>query len=259
MVNDVDFGRRSADYAAYRPGFPDSFYERLGALAKIDGSRVLDLGTGPGVVALEFAKRGAVVMGVDVAENQIGFAVKCADELDLAQRCRFLVRNAEDTQLEPCSFDWVTAGQCWHWFNGPAALAEAKRVLRPGGLLVIARFAYATARSEIAHLTDELILKHNPTWTFAFEAAMNPRQGEELIEGGMDLVEEFNYYHPQTFTHEGWRGRMRTCNGVGSRITDPQGVAVFDRELAEMLREHGFSDPMTIEHRVWAVVARKKG
>lgn len=257
MANEVDFGRQSADYAAYRPGFPDLFYERLERHGKIDGGSAVDLGTGPGVVALEFAKRGAQVTGLDIARNQLRFASKRAAELGLAERCCFLMGKAENTGLEAAAFDWVTAGQCWHWFDRTAALAEARRILRPGGLLVIARFDYSTMRSEVARLTDELILKHNPTWTFAFGEGKHAPEIGPIIAGGMELVEELCYYHPQTFTHEGWLGCMRTCNGVGSRITDPAAVAAFDRELGELLRERGFSDPMTIEHRVTAMVARK--
>ena len=36
--------------------------------------------------------------------------------------------------------DLVTAGQCWHWFDQPRAIAEVIRLLKPGGQLVIANF-----------------------------------------------------------------------------------------------------------------------
>ena len=44
----VNFGRRSDDYARYRPGPPDSFYDRLAQFVSLAGADVLDLGTGPG-------------------------------------------------------------------------------------------------------------------------------------------------------------------------------------------------------------------
>jgi hypothetical protein len=38
----IDFGRHGDDYAEYRPGFPESFYSRLGAIVPMAGSRDLD-------------------------------------------------------------------------------------------------------------------------------------------------------------------------------------------------------------------------
>jgi hypothetical protein len=60
-MNNIDFGRHSDDYAAYRPGFPASFYRRIDAIARIGESRSLDLATGPGTIALELADLGSTV------------------------------------------------------------------------------------------------------------------------------------------------------------------------------------------------------
>ena len=73
---DFDWGRTSADYASYRPGYPASFFERITALGvALAGQRVLDLGTGTGALARALAKRGCRVTGVDVSEQQISASV----------------------------------------------------------------------------------------------------------------------------------------------------------------------------------------
>ncbi|MHC4774002.1 MAG: class I SAM-dependent methyltransferase, partial [Planctomycetota bacterium] len=113
----VNFGRRSDDYARHRPGPPDSFYDRLEAHGPLAGTPVLDLGTGPGLVALALARRGARVTGVDIAPEQIDAARRSAAEQGLGAQTEFLVAPAEQTGLAAESFDMVIASQCWFWFD----------------------------------------------------------------------------------------------------------------------------------------------
>jgi SAM-dependent methyltransferase len=253
----IDFGTRSDDYAEHRPGFPASFYDRLEGFAALDGARALDLGTGPGVIAIELAARGAAVTGIDIAENQIRAAELRAAERGLADRCAFRVAPAEATGLEHASVDLVTAGQCWIWFDQDRALAEVLRILRPGGLVVIAHYCYLPAHSAVAAATEALILEHNPGWGMGGHDGLYPEHIDAVIGGGFDFVEQFCYDHDQSFTHAGWRGRIRTCNGVGSGAMTPREVAAFDAALAQLLRDRFPCEPLAIKHRVWAVVARR--
>ncbi|MBC8328126.1 MAG: methyltransferase domain-containing protein [Planctomycetes bacterium] len=255
-MSQIDFGRHSDDYAAFRPGLPASFYLRLDALVRLRGARALDLACGPGTVALELAARGSAVVGIDVAAGQIAAAERVAAERGLASAARFLVATAEDTGLDDGGFDLVTAGQCWHWFDSAAALAEARRVLRPGGLLAIVAYSYLAEHSAAAAATEELILEFNPAWTMAGWTGLFPEQIDEVIRHGFELVEQFCYQEPELFSHEAWRGRMRTCNGVGSGGLPPAEVARFDQALGRLLARR-FPDPVPVLHRVWCVVARK--
>lgn len=52
----------------------------------------------------------------------------------------YVAARAEQTGLPDPSFDAVTAGRCWHWFDRDRAAQEARRVLRSGGRLVIGHF-----------------------------------------------------------------------------------------------------------------------
>ncbi len=252
-----DFGRRSDDYAAHRPGFPARFYERLQALVGLSGIDSLDLGSGPGHVALALAERGARVTGIDISENQVRAALREAARRGLAKRAAFGVGRAEETGLPDSSFDLVTAGQCWVWFDHDRALAEAERVLRPGGLLVVAHYCYLAGRSAVARRTEDLVLEHNPGWTMAGWSGIYHKHIDAMQQGALRLVEQFCFDHLEPFTHEGWRGRMRTCNGVGSGVLTDEQVAAFDAELAAMLRREFPGEPLLIEHRVWATVVRK--
>jgi SAM-dependent methyltransferase len=252
----IDFGRHSDDYAAHRPGLPPSFYRRLDAVTRIRGSRSLDLATGPGTLALELGALGSSVVGIDTSAGQIATAERIAKERNLEDQVHFRVATAENTRLDASSFDLVTASQCWHWFDGDATLGELQRVLRPGGVLAIASYSYLAEHTPVTRETEDLILELNPSWTMAGSTGIHPEWIDAVIRGGFRLVEQFCYHHDEVFSHARWRGRMRTCNGVGSGGLPPSEVVRFDEALSRLLSKN-YPDPMVIEHRLWCVVARK--
>ena len=254
-----DYGKRSSDYAEFRPGFPPSFYDRLERFVRLQGQRVLDVGTGPGVMAREMASRGAHVTGLDISPEQVQAARQVAAAHGLNEQCQFLIGSAERTGLQAGSFDLATAGQCWHWFDAPAAMTELKRVLRENAHLVVAHYSYLAEHCEIAGATEQLILEHNPSWTMANSSGIYPDQIDDLIRGGFRLVEQFCYQCQQPFTHAAWRGRMRTCHGVGSGGMTAQQVQAFDTDLAALLRSRFPTEPLLVEHRVWCVIASNPG
>jgi SAM-dependent methyltransferase len=256
IVNDVDFGRHSEDYATHRPGPPPSFYRRLDTIVPIEGLNALDLATGPGTIALELAARGCCVVGIDTSAQQVRTASRVAAEQQLNEKVQFTIASAENTGLEAGSFDLVTAGQCWHWFDSHAAMAETLRVLRPGGVLAIVYHTYLAEHSPVARDTEELVLEFNPSWTMAGWTGIFSERIDELIRGGFSLIEQFCYHHDEEFSHARWRGRMRTCSGVGSGNLSPFEVKQFDKELGHMLRKK-YPDPMVVEYRVWCVIASK--
>src|SRR5262245_5723606 len=112
----MDWSRISDDYNRYRSGPPASFYARLREHGVgLPGQRILDIGTGTGILARAFAKAGSLVSGVDLAKGQIDHAVKAATEEGLA--IDFRVAPAEATPFPAASFDAVTANQCWHFLD----------------------------------------------------------------------------------------------------------------------------------------------
>lgn len=246
----IDFGRAAADYEDHRPGFPETFFDRLAENRWIEpGQRVLDLGTGTGSLALGFARRGTDVTGLDLSNDLLDVAARRATAAGLV--VQFVTGRAERTGLPDAAYDLVTAGQCWWWFNAAEALHEIRRVLVPGGRLVIGSFSYLPLPGNVAARTEDLVLKHNPDWPKAGWHGIHPEQVEALDRGGFGDIESFSYDVTVPFTHEGWRGRVRTCNGVGAAMS-AEAVERFDGELAGVLAAE-FPSTLRVPHRVFAV------
>jgi ubiquinone/menaquinone biosynthesis C-methylase UbiE len=143
--------------ARRRPGPPASFFERLRMLgAGLPGQRILDLATGTGALARQFAKRGAVVTGIDVAPEQIDAAASLARAEGL--NLRFAVAPAERTGLPDASFDAITANQCWLYFDLERTIAEVRRLLAGDGVLVVSLFNWLPLVDPLARASEELCL-----------------------------------------------------------------------------------------------------
>ncbi len=245
----IDFGRAAVDYDRYRPGFPPSFFERLASLTWIlPGLQALDLGTGTGSLAFGFAEHGLEVTGLDIAPELLEVARRRAERTGV--EATFIHGRAEETGLDDRTFDLISAGQCWWWFDGDLAAAEAKRLLRPGGRLLICAYSYTPLPGNVAARTEELILEHNPGWPKAGWRGIHPEHVRALDQAGFCDVESFSYAVDEPFSHETWRGRIRTCNGVGSALPADT-VESFDQELAELLADE-FPGDLTVPHRVFA-------
>lgn len=253
MQQMVNFGLTADDYSKHRAGFPPSIFERL-ALYDIgkQGQHVVDLGTGTGTLARGFASRGCHVIGIDPAEAMLVQARQLAAQAQL--EITFQAGKAEATGLPAQSADVVSAGQCWHWFDRPAAAAEAARVLQPNGKIVIAHFDWLPLKGNVVAATEALIEQHNPNWHMGGGAGLYPQWLRDLGEAGFREIESFSYDLPVPYTHEAWRGRIRASAGVGASLS-PGAVDQFDKELSALLTTLHPETVMQIPHRVSAVIA----
>ena len=168
---------------------------------------------------------------------------------------RYVVARAEDAGFPARSFDLVAAGQSWHWFDRERAAAEARRLLVPGGQLVIAHFDWIPLPGNVAEATEHLIEHHNPQWKFGGGTGLHPRWLRDVAVAGFRDIETFSLDVDVPYTHEAWRGRVRASAGVGASLS-PERVAEFDRQLGALLRERFPGEPLSVLHRLFALVCR---
>jgi len=251
----IDFGKTADDYARFRAGFPPEFFERITALGLLRaGMAALDLGTGTGTLALGLAARGATVTALDPAPAMLAQVAARARESGFS--IRTIEGKAESTGLADAAFDLVIAGQCWHWFDRPRAAAEARRILKPGGALMMAHFDWLRLPAGVVAATEDLILKCNPAWPSAGKSAPYPAWYLDLRNADFAGIESFSFETDVPYTHEAWRGRIRASAGMAASLP-PEKVAAFDADHAALLARDFPADPLAVPHRCWAVWGRK--
>jgi SAM-dependent methyltransferase len=253
-----DFARTAADYARHRAGFPPELLDRLAASGALQpGARVVDLGTGTGSLARLFARHGCVVTGVDIAGPLLDQARRLDHEAGV--QIAYVERPAEATGLPGGEFDVVSAGQCWHWFDRPAAACEVARLLVSGGTAVIAHFDWLPIKGNVVEATEEIILRYTPSWPPigdrpADRAGLYPQWLVDLQTAGFTGIETFSFDVMVSYSHEAWVGRVRASAPIAGTL-DADGVRACSQELTAMLHERFTEDPLAVPHRVWAVTA----
>jgi ubiquinone/menaquinone biosynthesis C-methylase UbiE/DNA-binding transcriptional ArsR family regulator len=113
----------------------------LGVLGDRSPSNLLDIGTGTGRILQLFAPRIGFGLGIDLSREMLSVARANLDRISL-RNCQVRLGDMYHVPLPDGSFDAATMHNVLHFADDPAAaLAEAARILRPGGRLVVVDFA----------------------------------------------------------------------------------------------------------------------
>jgi SAM-dependent methyltransferase len=132
------FSGAAADYAKFRPGYPEALFDWLAAQTA-GHDLAWDCGCGNGQASTALAQRYERVVGTDLSARQIAQAP--ADP-----RIEYRAAPAEASGLPNAGCDLVAVAQALHWFDFEAFYAEVRRVLKPGG--VLAAWTYQLLRAE---------------------------------------------------------------------------------------------------------------
>ncbi|MEX1135844.1 MAG: class I SAM-dependent methyltransferase [Balneolales bacterium] len=140
------FSTESGNYARYRPTYPPELFEWLIRLVK-DRKSCWDCGTGTGQVAASLSGYFKKVHATDISRSQIDHAVK-------RENITYSIAKAEHTSFPDNYFDLIVVAQAIHWFDFDKFFLEAKRTIKPGGVLTIIGYSVIKINDEL----DKVIL-----------------------------------------------------------------------------------------------------
>lgn len=129
-------------YAVGRPVYPVRLAKRVATLLELDGRRhdVLDLGTGPGFLALAFWPYARRVVGVDPEPQMLRVAAAAAKAAGAA--IELVQGSSSSISPELGRFRAVTIGRAFHWMDRPRTLRTLDTLIEPGGAVVLFADSY---------------------------------------------------------------------------------------------------------------------
>lgn len=231
------FAGTHENYLRYRVPHPSLFTDLVATLAP--PGPILDLGCGPGSVALALAKRGRRVLAIDANADMIA-----AGRAEAARRgCGTAIDwtcadvHALDDVPQVAA---VTMADAFHWFDRTEVLATLERPVAPGGFLaVIMSFSAGTTKAWWHPLTERIVERHlgqarhaGPQATFAASAG-----------GDHEAVLRASAFSDLTVIRTDQRVRMDLDHLLGNQHTQafssPPVLAAqradFDRDLRALL------------------------
>jgi len=236
------FSKQAADYAKFRPRYPQELFDYLGRIAP---TRRLawDCGTGNGQAAVGLVTVFERVIATDASEKQLANAQP-------HDRVEYRVTTAEDSGIQSAAVDLVMVAQALHWFDLDRFYAEGRRVLKPDG--VLAASAYNLLHIDPA--IDEVIKRYyykvvGPFWP--------PER--ELVEQFAGLSFPFHELVPPKFEITAlWEfdhlvGYLRSWSStqrfIAARGTDPL------TQIGRQLRV-AWGEPERIRKAIWPLTLR---
>ena len=195
------FSALAARYAAYRPHYPPELVTALADRAARHGL-AWDVGCGSGQLSVALTERFERVIATDPAQAQL-------DHAERHPRVEYQCSPAEDSRLPAASVDLAVAAQAAHWFDWPRFVAEAGRVVRPGGLVALLTYRNAELPGDAGAELVRFYQQVEPYW---------PNGRVHVNNGYRDLTMPWPDVAPPAIASHGSAGARSAPGGSAESI-----------------------------------------
>lgn len=248
------FGTDAERYDRTRPRYPDALVERI--VAASPGRDLLNVGCGTGIEARQFQAAGCAVLGVEPDARMAEFARRGGTEVEVA--------TFESWDPAGRTFDAVVSGTAWHWVDPVEGVAQAARVLRPGGRFAAFWHAFQLppAVGDAFAAVYQRVVPDSPLnlqatkQTLAVYQTMFDKAADPIREAdGFGEPEQWRYDWERTYTRDEWLDQLPTSGALTQLPPD---------KLAEVLEGVGAAiDEMgggfTMPYATVAITAARNG
>ncbi|MCI0440881.1 MAG: class I SAM-dependent methyltransferase [Chloroflexi bacterium] len=230
-IHDLEIAKHPVGTKGFFEDLHDYRFEKLDYLPKVvdfsayQGKKLLEVGCGVGTDLVRFAKGGAIVTGVDLAETSIELARKNFEHNGVSGDLR--VMDGESLEFADAEFDVVYGHGVLQYTDGSQCMIdEMRRVLKPGGeaiFMVYNRYSWLSALSKLTGAG----LEHNDAPVFK---TFSIGQFRKML-GGFSRVEII----PERFPV-----KTRLHSGMGAKLYNTLFVAAFNLIPRPLVRRYGW-------------------
>jgi len=222
----------ASGYDSHRPSPPDALLDILCLEAEVERpALVVDFGSGTGLSTRAWAERADEVIGVEASPEMR----EQAEAATAVANVRFVGAFAQETGLAGGAADLVTCSQSFHWMEPEPTLAEAARILRPGGVFAAYDYDWPTVvHWEVEAAFEEMVRR---VGRLRAEAG-NPRYGKG---GHLERIRASGHfrYAREIVLHSRERGSAERIVGMALSLGPltvllQEGVSEEDVGLAEV-------------------------
>ncbi len=247
VVMDRPFRTAARQYARYRPPYPAELIDRLVQATGIDGTaRVLDLGCGPGSLAIPLASCAGEVLAVDVEPEMIAELRRAAPG-----NVKPILARAEDVDESWGRFRLATAGRAFHWFDAAHVLGRLASVT-PALALVGDDIRDSEAQSLVLEIAASL-MKEAPIERPTTRRRHLSRYTDILRSSAFSAVEVISVEVERTWTPDELIG-MAYSTAVASPERLGESTSTFEQQVREELAP-SYRERVTVD----AVIGRLPG
>ncbi|MFI7087578.1 class I SAM-dependent methyltransferase [Streptomyces anulatus] len=227
------FAGTAERYLRYRSRYPDAALDEIARASRALGGRVLDLGSGPGTVAIALAERGLDVIAVDPNPDML-----VAGSRDAERRGVRLEWVEGDSEHLPDVTDvaTVTIGDAFHWMAPHDEFLQAlDRIVDPAGLLaVLTRRAPGAPRptwhSTIAEVQARYLDDDPQAAAHGYRATVDADTISVVKRSPFSRIRELRFPHTTTATIDEVVGRQYTRAFTSPAVLGDR-LPAFDRAL----------------------------
>lgn len=209
----VGFARAAEAYERGRPEYPPQAIRWLCKRLELGpGRTVLDVGAGTGKLTRALAPSGVRLVALEPVPEMRAVLERQVREAEV------VAGRAEEVPLGDASVDAIVAGQAFHWFDGPLALQEFHRLLRPGRRLGL-------------------------IW--------NRRDSRQPLQQAIDAIIEPHRGEAPSHRSQGWAAPFEECSGfaLADQLTAPFEQTLDRSQFVDRIMSISFISALDGEER----------